>query len=165
MMFDLQDSPIATVLFANSSTMLSNYTYYFAKYQTNFVFVVLQGRGKTTLLATLQGRKPPSENVATVGISVDQWTLQPSTSQGTLARFFSSSVRLPLQYKHLHIYVNRYKYRWICMHMYIFIYILIYIFIYLYTFLCIFLYVYINEHVYIEYIHVRVREISRSVFG
>jgi len=59
--------------------------------------VGLQGRGKTTLLSTLQGNRPPAENVATVGISVGQWTLQPTTNQGTLRRFFSSSAPTPEQ--------------------------------------------------------------------
>eukprot|EP00794_Sanderia_malayensis_P013704 gene13704-15131_t len=38
--------------------------------------VGLQGRGKTTLLAMLQGKRLSSDNIATVGISVEQWTLQ-----------------------------------------------------------------------------------------
>ncbi|XP_047142009.1 leucine-rich repeat serine/threonine-protein kinase 1 isoform X1 [Hydra vulgaris] len=36
--------------------------------------VGLQARGKTTLVATLQGKKPPP-NISTVGISVEQWSL------------------------------------------------------------------------------------------
>lgn len=51
--------------------------------------VGLQGRGKTTLIATLQGKKPPP-NISTVGISVEQWSLS-SPSKSVVGSLFRDS--------------------------------------------------------------------------
>ena len=56
---------------------------------TIFTFISSQGRGKTTLLATLQGKKPPP-NISTVGITVEQWSLSPP-SKSTAFNLFKVS--------------------------------------------------------------------------
>lgn len=48
-----------------------------------------QGRGKTTLLAALKGHKLPL-NLSTVGIVIDEWQVQASSSSRfTLQRFLN----------------------------------------------------------------------------
>ncbi|XP_068741133.1 leucine-rich repeat serine/threonine-protein kinase 1-like isoform X3 [Montipora capricornis] len=60
-------------------------------YRMKLMVVGMQGRGKTTLLAALRGQKLPP-NLSTVGIVIDEWQVQiSSSSRFTLQRFISQS--------------------------------------------------------------------------
>lgn len=55
----------------------------------SFVAFFFQGRGKTTLLAALKGHKLPL-NLSTVGIMINEWQAQASSSSRfTLQRFLN----------------------------------------------------------------------------
>ncbi|XP_078364681.1 leucine-rich repeat serine/threonine-protein kinase 1-like isoform X2 [Oculina patagonica] len=60
-------------------------------YRMKLMVVGMQGRGKTTLLAALKGQKLPP-NLSTVGIVIDEWQVQmSSSSRFTLQRFLTQS--------------------------------------------------------------------------